>query len=95
MAKTTFKLGDLVTAEYGDVTVTGILSGFDGSGYAYLDFETPQDLGNRIEPKGVAIDPWRRATMKLVKAGPALTQDDILELPYSCMGIVSLRKKSA
>src|SRR6185369_15736369 len=60
----TLKLGDTVTAQYGDVTVTGVIDMFDYSGYVHVRFKAPQDLGFRVESDGVAISPWNRSTIR-------------------------------
>lgn len=83
--KATLKLGDTVTATYGNVTVTGVIDGFSG-GWVMLKFLAPQDLGNRIETDGVGIDPGRLNTIKLVSAGPALTWDDVVVMPVGVGG---------
>jgi hypothetical protein len=81
------KIGDEVTAVYGDSTIRGTISGYDFSGYVYLKFSTPQDLGIRIENDGVALSPGpQRKSMNLVKAGPGLTDEDLVHLPASCVG---------
>lgn len=87
------KLGDTVSATYGNVTVTGIIEGF-GDGWIFLYFETPQDLGNRIESEGVGIRPSDRASVKFVKSGPALTEDKIVTMPVGVAGGAWLRKSA-
>lgn len=88
--KTVLKLGDKVTATYGNVTVEGIIDGFAG-GWIMLKFERPQDLGNRIETDSVGIRPCDRESVKLVSAGPALTEANVLQMPLSVGGGVWLR----
>lgn len=90
---TQLKLGDVVSAKYGNVTVTGKIQYFDGSGYIHLDFAEPQNLGNRIENEGVCIHPSDRWSVKLVKSGPELTWDDVGELPVSAVGGFYLKRK--
>ena len=77
---TTIKLGDKVTATYGRDSVTGIVAGFSG-GYVSLDFTEPQHLWNRVESDGCVIHPMDRHTIVLVEAGPAISDDDMVEVP--------------
>lgn len=91
--KTVLKLGDKVSATYGNVTVEGIIEGF-GDGWIFLYFETLQDLGNRIESEGVGIRPSDRASVRLIEGGPALTEDKIVTMPVGVGGGAWLRKSA-
>lgn len=79
MKNAKLKLGDTVTAEYGDTTVTGIIEGFS-HGWIMLKLEKPVDLGYRIAEVGLGIRPCDRHTVKLVKSGPEVTESDIVTL---------------
>jgi hypothetical protein len=73
--KTRIKLGDKVSALYGETTVFGIVRSFDYSGYICLDLTQPADLGFRVETESLVIAPHNRGTVKIIEAGPELTAE--------------------
>lgn len=78
--KTVLKLGDKVSATYGNSTAVGIIDSFVG-GWVGLKLTQPCDMGFRVETDVLSIDPGRRNTIKLIASGPALTEGEIVELP--------------
>ncbi len=90
MNTTRIKLGDKVSALYGETTAIGIVRGFDMSGYVYLDLTQPADLGFRVETESLAIPPYNRSTVQVIEAGPALTDENVGEV----LGHVFLRTKA-
>lgn len=87
------KLGDKVSALYGETTVVGIISMFDMSGHIHLDLTQPADLGFRVETESLCIAPYNRSTVKVIEAGPELAAADVGGV--SGCGVVFLRAKVA
>jgi hypothetical protein len=88
------KLGDTVTALYGDTTVTGVIEGISG-GWVMLRLTVAADLGFRVEPAGggLGIRPCDTHTIKVVVSAPVAT--NILRMPADLGGGVFLRKEVA
>jgi hypothetical protein len=75
---TALKLGDTVTAIYGDDLVTGVIVGYDHRGGVQLAFSSPQRVGRRTEDRGVFVSPDMRHGMRLVTSGPGLSDNDVI-----------------
>ncbi len=88
----TMRLGDKVAGNYGDVAIEGTLVAFDGSGYVYVQVANPVTIFGR-ERTELCFAPYERRQLRVVERGPELSDDDVRELPASCVGGAYLRRK--
>ena len=76
MNTTSIKLGDTVSALYGDTRIEAVVDGFVGRDIMVV-LTGPANLGFRVAPKGEGLCVRRSDIVALAKAGPALTEDDV------------------
>ena len=63
----TFKIGDTVSGIYHGVKFVGLLSGYDGSGYLYIDFsESITVYGEKRQGVSIGRDSYEYPTLRLV-----------------------------
>lgn len=76
MNTTQIKLGDTVSALYGDTRIVALVDGFVGRDILVV-LTGSADLGFRVATKGEGLAIRRSDITGLIEAGPTLTEDDV------------------
>jgi len=91
------KIGNLVRGLYKDTyPIEGMIVAFDGSGYTHVRILHPVPMfGDRNPREEVCFDRHERKALSVVGDGPEIAPEDLVELPYDCVGGTSIRNKAA
>ena len=90
MATQVLKLGDRVEADYHGLVFVGVITDYDGSGYVFVEPATPVVVYGSARDL-LAFSPTERHLLRVIEAGPDLTDADVVSRPAAVLGGASLR----